>query len=57
MALLVLEIPTAIWGATQTEYSITNLHIPLWSVVVAGLAVVLGVGARVRMYKLGFGRD
>ncbi|KAJ5093062.1 hypothetical protein N7456_008923 [Penicillium angulare] len=57
VALLVLEIPAAIWGATQTGYSINLLHIPLWAVVIPGLAVVLGVGARLKIYKLGLGND
>ncbi|KAJ6028267.1 hypothetical protein N7540_003843 [Penicillium herquei] len=52
VALLVLEIPTAIFGATQTGYSIAFLHIPLWAVIIAGLAVVLGAGARIRKFKL-----
>ncbi|KAJ5648479.1 hypothetical protein N7490_004851 [Penicillium lividum] len=53
VALLVLEIPTAIWGATQTDYSIAVLHILLWAVLAAFAAVIIGVGARIRKHKLG----
>ncbi|KAJ5793117.1 uncharacterized protein N7503_009095 [Penicillium pulvis] len=55
VALLVLEIPAAIWGATQTDYSIAMLHIPLWAVLTAAAAVIVGVGARIRKQKLGLG--
>lgn len=55
VALLVLELPTAIWGATQTGYSIAFLNIPVWSVVTAAVAVVIGAGARIRTHKLGLG--
>lgn len=55
MALLVLEVPAAIWGATQTGYSIAMLHIPLWAVIIPSLAVIIGVGARIRKQKLGLG--
>ncbi|KAJ5924672.1 hypothetical protein N7466_008859 [Penicillium verhagenii] len=53
VALLVLEIPAAIWGATQTGYSIAFLHIPLWAVLTASAAIIVGVGARIRKQKLG----
>jgi len=55
VALLVLEIPTAIWGATQTEYSIAMLNIPLWAVIAASAAVIVGLGPRIRKQKLGLG--
>ncbi|KAJ6093320.1 Cytochrome b561 eukaryote [Penicillium sp. IBT 16267x] len=57
VALLVLEIPAAIWGATQTGYSIAMLNIPLWAVLAAYVAVIVGVGARIRKQKLGLRRD
>ncbi|KAJ5643961.1 Cytochrome b561 eukaryote [Penicillium longicatenatum] len=55
VALLVLEIPAAIWGATQTDYSIGFLHIPLWAVLAASAAVIIGLGARIKKQKLGLG--
>ncbi|KAN0083113.1 hypothetical protein V8E54_002201 [Elaphomyces granulatus] len=53
--LLGLELGTVI-AATQTSFNLTDLHIPLWSVLVSVILVLLGVGSRIRKSKFGFGR-
>jgi len=53
--LLVLELATVV-AATQTSFNLTDLHIPLWSVLVAIILVLLGVGSRIRKSKFGFRR-
>lgn len=50
--LLVLEMAT-VAAATQTDYNVNVLHIPLWGVLVAAILVVAGVGARIKKHKLG----
>jgi cytochrome b561-like protein len=53
--LLVLELGTVV-AATQTDFNLTDLHIPLWSVLVSAILVLLGVGSRIRKSKFGLGR-
>jgi Eukaryotic cytochrome b561 len=53
--LLVLELATVL-AATQTTFNLTELHIPLWSVLVSIILILLGVGSRIRKSKFGFRR-
>lgn len=50
--LLLLEMATVV-AATQTEYNLTTLRIPLWAVLIAVILTVAGVGARIKKRKLG----
>jgi len=50
--LLLWELLTVV-AATQTTFNLTELHIPLWSVLVAIILVILGVGSRIRKSKFG----
>jgi len=50
--ILLLSLAT-VCAATQTDFNKNVLHIQLWAVIVAAVLVVLGVGARIKKYKLG----
>jgi cytochrome b561 len=49
---LVLGLAT-VCAATQTDFNKKVLGMELWAVVVASVLVVLGVGSRVKLQKLG----
>ena len=40
-------------AATATDFNLNALHIQLWSVIVASILLVLGLGARLKLQKLG----
>ena len=40
-------------AATQVHFNIETLHIQLWSVVVTSVLIVVGIGARIHLSKLG----
>lgn len=40
-------------AATQVDFNKNVLHIQLWSVIVASVLVVVGIGARIHLQKLG----
>lgn len=50
--LLLLEISTVV-AATQTGYNLATIHIPAWAVVATAVAILVGVGARIKKHKLG----
>lgn len=50
--LLLLESATVL-AATQTEFNLAALKIPVWAVVVALILILVGVGARIKKHKLG----
>ncbi|KAJ5594786.1 Cytochrome b561 eukaryote [Penicillium hispanicum] len=50
--LLLLEMATVV-AATQTGYNLAAIHIPAGAVIVTVIAIVLGVGARIKKQKLG----
>jgi hypothetical protein len=50
--LLLLEISTVV-AATQTDYNLKAIHIPLWGVLVSVVLILAGVGARIKKHKLG----
>ena len=50
--ILVLALAT-ICAATQTDFNKNVLKMQLWAVVVTSVITVLGVGARIKKYKLG----
>ncbi|KAF7714587.1 Uncharacterized protein PECH_008345 [Penicillium ucsense] len=52
--LLLLEVATVL-AATQTGFNVNAIHIPTWGVVVAVALVLVGVGARIKVRKLGLG--
>ena len=51
-AVLVLSLAT-VCSATFTGTNLDMLHIQLWSVTVASVLIVIGVGARIHLQKLG----
>jgi hypothetical protein len=51
--LLLLEMGVVV-AATQTDYNLTTLRIPLWATLVAIVLILAGVGARIKKHKLGF---
>lgn len=51
--ILVLMLAT-VGAATATDFNKNALHIQLWAVVVASVLIVLGVGARIKLYKFGW---
>lgn len=50
--ILPLSLAT-VCAATYTGFNKISLHIQLWSVIVASLLVVTGLGARMKLQKLG----
>ena len=52
---LVLGLAT-VCAATFTGFNEMMLHIQLWSVVVASVLTIVGVGARVKLGKLGISK-
>ena len=40
-------------AATQVHFNIETLHIQLWSVIVTSVLIVVGIGARIHLNKLG----
>ncbi|KAJ5950860.1 Cytochrome b561 eukaryote [Penicillium vulpinum] len=50
--LLLLEMATVL-AATQTDYNLKAIHIPLWGVIVSVVLILAGVGARIKKHKLG----
>ncbi|KAJ5494162.1 hypothetical protein N7463_010249 [Penicillium fimorum] len=50
--LLLLEMATVV-AATQTNYNLMTIHIPLWGVLVAVVLILAGVCARIKKRKLG----
>ncbi|KAJ5601666.1 hypothetical protein N7510_011200 [Penicillium lagena] len=50
---LLLEMAVVV-AATQTDYNLTTLRIPLWATLVAIVLILAGVGARIKKHKLGF---
>lgn len=41
-------------AATQTDFNVNVLEMQLWAVVVASLIIVVGVGARIKLFKFGW---
>nr|POE93610.1 hypothetical protein CFP56_19622 [Quercus suber] len=41
-------------AATQTDFNVNVLQMQLWAVVVASLIIVIGVGARIKLFKFGW---
>ena len=50
---LILQLVT-VSLAVETDYNKTVLHIKLWTVILAGVIVILGVFPRIKKAKLGF---
>lgn len=50
---LLLQLAT-IAAATQTTFNREAWHVRLWTVLVAALLVVAGVGARIKKHKMAF---
>ena len=52
---LVLPLSLAtVCSATQTGFNENALHIQLWAVIVTSVLVVVGLGARMKLQKLGY---
>jgi hypothetical protein len=51
---ILLVMLATVCAATQTDYNRNVLEIQLWAVVVAAVIVVLGVGARIKLFKFGW---
>lgn len=43
----------AVSAATQVDFNKNVLHIQLWSVIVASTLIIVGIGARIHLQKLG----
>lgn len=51
---ILLMMLATVCAATQTDFNKTVLGMQLWAVIVASVIMILGLGARIKLFKFGW---